>query len=528
MTTYRTGLAALALASGLVLGTSQAGAQTLTIGVNAAPSSVDPHFHNGTSTNTLTNHLFDTLFRSTPDGKFEGALAESWKALSDTEWEVKLRPGVRFTDGRALTADDVVFTFERAPNVPNTTAGFGGAIRSVQRTEVVDPLTLRIHTPTPAPNLPLELSILYIVSRHVGEGATTEDYNAGRAAVGTGAYRLVRFSPGDGVELVRNDDWWDTKPDWEKVNFKFLPNAAGRTAALLSGAVDMIDTPSPNDIPRLRSDSRFSVVSRQGLRLIYLAPNQAAEVAPFVTDNEGKPLTANPLKDHRVREALSIALQRDGLAERVMQGTATPNGQWLPPGTYSYNPDVKVPPYDPDRAKRLLAEAGYPDGFRITLHVSQSTRPTDPIAAQAIAQMWTRIGVQTTVEALPLAAYAARAAKLEFAVTMWGWGGSGASAQAGYALVNVFNTFDRDKRTGAFNRSGYSNPALDTLTERALATLDDDARSLLLQKAVAMVMEDVAIIPLYQMTNIWATRKGVRYEPSSYDYTRAMQAHLVR
>ena len=514
-----------ALALGLLLALPAAQAQRLTLGVSAIPASVDPHFHSGTSTQTLTYNLFDVLFQITPDGRLAPALALSWAPIAETVWEIRLRPGVRFSDGHPFTAEDVAFTLRRAPNVPNTTAGYGGAVRGITRVEIVDPLTLRLHTDGPAPNLAVDMSVLAMVSRHAGEGATTEDYNAGRAAIGTGPFRLVRFSANEQSELVRNDDFWGPRPDWESAVIKYLPNAASRTAALLSGTVDMIDTPSPNDLPRLQSDPRFGVYSRQGMRLVYLAPNQGMEPAPFVTDHEGRPLARNPLRDRRVRQALSIAMNRAAITERVMQNTATPNGQWLPPGTYSYNPEVPVPAYDPETARRLLAEAGYPNGFRMTIHVSASSRPTDSPAAQAIAQMWTRIGVATQVEAVPFAAYAARAANLEYAVTMFGWA---SQTHAGYALVNVFNTYSRERLTGAFNRSGYSNPALDELTARAMRTLDDGAREGLLKQAVAMAMEDVAIIPLYQMTNFWAARRGVTYEASGYDYTRLAQARLAR
>jgi peptide/nickel transport system substrate-binding protein len=523
MTIPRRRLGILALA--LALACPAAQAQRLTIGVSAAPASVDPHFHNGTSTHTLTYNLFDTLFLLTPDNGLAPALALTWQPIAETVWEIRLRPGVRFSDGGAFTAEDVAFTFRRAPNVPNSTGGYGGAVRPITRVEIIDPLTLHLHTDGPAPNLAVDLSGLSIISRRVGEGATTEDYNAGRAAIGTGAFRLVRFSPNEQTDLVRNDGWWGPRPDWEAATIKYLPNAAARTAALLSGAVDLIDTPSPNDLPRLQSDARFAVHSRQGMRLVYLAPNQAAEIAPFVTDHEGRPLARNPLRDRRVRQALSIAINRSGLTERVMQNTATPNGQWLPPGTYSYNPEVPVPAFDPEAARRLLAEAGYPQGFRITVHVSATSRPTDSIAAQAIGQMWARIGVQTQVEAVPFAAYAARAANLDYAVTMFGWA---SQTHAGYAMVNILNTYSRERLTGSFNRSGYSNPALDALTARALNTLDDAERERLLRQGVAMAMEDVAIVPLYQMTNFWASRRGVTYEATGYDYTRLVQARLAR
>ena len=500
-----------------------AGAQTLTMGISAAPASVDPHYNNGTSTQTLTYQLFDVLFERQPDTTLAPALAQSWKAISDTVWEIKLRPGVTFTNGQPFTAEDVAFSIGRAPNVPNAPASYGSAVRSVEKVEIVDPLTVHIHTKGPAPFLPIDLSILAMVSRKVGEGATTEDYNSGKAAIGTGPYRLSAYRANDTVEMVRNDAWWGPKPDWEKVTMKFLPNPGSRSAALLSGGVDMIDLPSPNDLPRFQTDDRFRVWSHQGVRLVYLAPNVSGETLPSATGNDGQPLAANPLKDVRVRTALSIAINRAGITKRVMQDTAAPNGQFLPPGAYSYASQVPVPPYDPAQARKLLAEAGYPNGFKVVLPVSSNARPTDPVAAQAIAQMWTQVGVQTSVETMPLAAYSPRAAKMEFAFSMFGWGAAGHS---GHPLVNVVNTYDRAKLTGSFNRSGYSNPEVDEITAKALSTMDDKERERLLTDAVALSMKDVAIIPLYQLTNFWVTRKGISYRPSAQDYTQAKEASL--
>jgi peptide/nickel transport system substrate-binding protein len=509
----------------LAAGGPAAAQSALTVGISAAPASVDPHFNQGTSTQTLTYHLFDTLVERRPDSTLAPGLALGWTAVSDTVWEFKLRPGARFSDGNPFTADDVAFTIARVPNVPNSPSSYAGNVRAISRVEVVDPQTVRLHTQQPAPNLPTDLSVVAIISRRAGEGATTEDYNALRAAVGTGPFILRSYSPGTEAELVRHEGWWGERPDWDRVTLRYLANAAARSAAVLSGSVDLIDQPSPNDLPRFRSDANVSVFSAQGLRLIYLAPNQAAEALPFATDNDGKPLANNPLRDRRIRHALSIAIGRDALAERVMQGTAEPAGQFMPPGIYSHNPAIPVPPQDPAAARRLLAEAGYPNGFRLTLHVSSNSRPTDPVAAQAIAQMWTRIGVQTEVQTMPIASYSPRAARMEFALTMWGWATPG---QAGHALLNVVSTSNRERLTGSFNRSGYSNPTVDALTARALSTLDDRAREALFQQAAAVAMEDVAVIPLYQLTNFWVARRGITYQATAYDYTRAALARRAR
>jgi peptide/nickel transport system substrate-binding protein len=513
----RMGLAALALVATPALG------QNLTIGIGGAPTSLDPHFYNASPNISLTMHIFDRLVEQDAQARIQPALAESWRAVSDTMWEFKLRAGVKWHDGRDFTADDVAFTIERAPNVPNSPGGFGGFVRAIQRVEIVGPLTIRFHTAAPHPLLPTELASIQIISRHVGTGAATEDYNAGRAAIGTGPYRLGSYRPGDRTEFTRNESYWRGAEPWARVSYRFIANDPSRTAALLAGDVDVIDQVPSTDLARLRANPRISLSEIQGLRLIYMVPDYSRTENPvFVTDNDGRPLPRNPFQDARVRRALSIAIDREALAERVMEGTARPTGQWLPPGSYSYNPAVTAPRLDPEGARRLLAEAGFPNGFRMTLTTPNDRYPNDGRTAQAVAQMWTRIGVRTAVEALPWASYSTRAARQEFNMRLVGWGS--VTGEASYMLVNIFGTYDRERRIGASNSSRYSNPQLDALTARATATLDDAARERLLQEAVAMVDSETAMIPLFQLVNFWATRRGITYEPRMDERTVAMGA----
>lgn len=521
MISRRTVLAAPCL---LALPARAEAGRTLTIGQSANPSSIDPHFFNGTPNKAISAHIFDRLVEQTPDTRLVPGLARSWTPVADTIWEFCLRPDVRFSDGVPLTPDDVAFSIDRAPRVPNSPGGFGGVVRAIRRVEVVDALTLRIHTALPAPNLPNDLSNLAIIARRIGEGATTEDYNAGRVAIGTGPYRLIRFVPGERVELERNELWWGAPPAWHRVVYRILPISAGRSAALLSGTVDLIDVPSPNDLPAFRRDPRFGVFSRESTRMLFIALDQGRDgPTPFVTDAAGQPLPRNPMRDLRVRRALSLAINRQALAERIMQGTAVPTGQWLPRGAYSYNPEVPVPPFEVEQARQLLAEAGLPRGFRLTLHCGNDVRATDAITAQAVAQMWARIGVSASVETMPSNIYNVRGQRQEFSASVWSWGSN--SGEAGYALVNVFGSIDSARGTGAYNRSAYSNPAIDRQTEVALSTLDEARRERLLMQAVADTMADLPVIPLYQLINFWVARRGIRYEASGHERNLAMLAH---
>ena len=499
----------------------------LNIGIGGAVTSVDPHFYNASPNNSLAMHIFDRLVERDATAQPYPGLAESWRVVSDTVWEFRLRSGVKWHDGRDFSAEDVAFTIQRTPNVPGSPGGFGGFVRAIEKVEVVDPLTIRFHTAKPHPLLPTELASVAVISKHAGEGASTEDYNSGKAAIGTGPYRLTAYRPGDRSELARNEAYFRGPEPWARVNYRFIGNDGARTAALLAGDVDLIDQVPSTDLNRLKRDPKLTVSEVQGLRLIYLATDHSRQKdVPFTSDNDGKPLAANPFNDVRVRRALSMAINRAALAERVMEGTAQPNGQWLPAGTFGYNPEVKPPAFDPDGAKTLLAEAGYPQGFRMTLHSPNDRYPNDSKSAQAVAQMFSRIGIRTEVEAVPWASFSQRSNRQDYAIRLAGWGS--VTGEASYALVNILGTFDREKRTGASNAGRYSNPELDALTARAAATIDDKAREAMLQQAVKLAMDDVAIIPLFQLVNSWALRRGLTYDARMDERTTAMATRAAK
>lgn len=522
-----TGIAPGLLALSPLFAATPARAESLTMAIGGSVLTFDPHYYNAAPNSSATAHVFDRLIQRDADSRLRPRLAVSWKPLSDTVWEFRLRPGVKWHDGRDFTADDVAFTLSRVPNVPNSPGGFAGALRGVEKVEVLDPLTLRIHTPGPYPMLPSDMAAFAIVSRHAGEGAATDDYTSGKAAIGTGPYRFVSYHANDRAEFARFGGFWGAgeptlAQPWEKVSYRFIANDSARTAALLAGDVDVIDQVPASDLPRLKKDPRVAVASVQGNRVMYLSFDRSRRgELPFVTDNNGQPLPRNPFDDVRVRRALSVSINREALAARVMEGTAVATGQWLPEGSYGYEPAIGVPAVDLEAARRLLAEAGYPAGFRLTLHSPNDRYPGDAKTAQSIAQMWTRIGVQTQVEALPWASFAPRSAKQDFAARLAGWGST--SAEPASVLVNILGSYDREKRTGSSNSVRYSNPALDELRDRALAVLDDEKREGMLREAVRMATEDVGMVPLFLLVNSWATRKGIVYEPRRDEGTYAMQ-----
>jgi peptide/nickel transport system substrate-binding protein len=247
---------------------------------------------------------------------------------------------------------------------------------------------------------------------------------------------------------------------------------------------------------------------------------------PFVFDNDGRPLNRNPLKDRRVREAMSKAINRPAIVEHVMEGAAIPAGQLLPDGFFGVSPQLKPETYDPEGSKKLLAEAGYPNGFKLTLHSPNDRFVNDEKVAPALAQMLSRVGIKTDVVALPASVYFSRASNLEFSVMLLGWGAD--TGEPSSPLKSLLATFDQAKGFGTANRGRYSNPKVDALLEDALATVDDAKRSILLQQATEIGIGDIGIIPLHYEVTIWGMRSDLAFEGNTDQYSQAFDIHPVR
>ncbi|WP_270935359.1 ABC transporter substrate-binding protein [Falsiroseomonas oryzae] len=511
----------------LALAATPALGQTLTIATGGAITSLDPHFFNAAPNNAIAEHVFGRLVDRDERARIRPQLAESWRLLSDTEWEFTLRRDVTWHDGRPFTADDVLFTLERAPNVPNSPGGFGATLRSVKAAAAVDPYTLRIVTHWPNPVLLTELASVFVISRHAGTGAATEDYNAGRAAIGTGPFRVASHRQGDRTELARFDAYAGERPNWARVSYRFVAADPARTAALLAGDVDIIDQVAPNDLPRLARDPRVVVSRIASLRLAHMGPDfSRSGPLPLVTDNAGQPLPSNPFLDLRVRRALNMAINRDALAEHAMDGLATPAGQWMPAGAFGHDPATPAPAFDPEGARRLLAEAGFPNGFRMTLHTMNDRFPNDARLSQAVAQMWSRVGVQTAVVAMPWATYSARAARQDFSMSLGSWGST--TGEGLSFAKSVLATFDRERRTGSSNQRRFSAPAFDSLLAEAETIMDDERREAALRGLVRWSAENVPMFPLVHLTNVWALRRGLEHAPRMDERTLAMGVRPAR
>ncbi|MGF1628596.1 MAG: ABC transporter substrate-binding protein [Kiloniellaceae bacterium] len=519
---------AVSLAAALA---SPAVAQELTIGISAEPSALDPHYHNLGPNNAMRRHMFEALVLTDENQRLSPGLAASYEPLDDTTWEFKLREGVKFHDGSPFTARDVVFTVCRIPTVENSPSSFTVYTKAIAGMEVKDPHTLIIKTDGPYPLLPNEAASWGILSATANgvtgdigfsrDGCTgidsypkTEDFNSGKAAIGTGMFKFKQFTRGEKVVLERNDDYWDGTADWASVTFRPITSDGPRVAALLAGDVDLIENPPLQDLERIKSDG-FEVAQGLSNRVIYLHLDHEGEPSPGITGTD-----KNPLKDIRVRKALSMAINRDAIVERIMNGVAVSAGELLPQGMFGTTPGAEAEKYDPEGAKKLLAEAGYPDGFGLTIGSPNDRYINDAQVTQAVAQMLTRIGIQTQVDAVTASTFFARRNAFEFSVYLAGWGA--ATGEMSSPLRALVATPDKAKGYGGTNAGRYSNPEMDALIDQALATVDDDKREALLQQASQVVIQDYGILPLHFEVTPWAFRKGISFVPRVDQYTLAL------
>ena len=497
-------LSALIGAGALCFASAAAVAENLVIGVSAETNSIDPHFYNTSANYNVYNHIFEFLVMKDANDRLQPVLAESWKPINENTWEIKLRKGVKFSDGTPFTADDVLFNVKR---------GESGELKSASPTtrymlnkeyKKVDDHTIHIVTKGPYPLLPNDLSSTPIVSKN-----KTEDYNAGKGVVGTGPYKFVEWISGDRVVLERNPNYWGPKPHWDKITYKVIKAGPSRVAALLNGDVDIINEVPTPDIARLSKESKIEVVRGLSNRMVYFHIDRKGDRTPFIKKNDGSDFDHNPLHKWEVRKALSKAINREAIVERVMEKQAKPAGQPAVEGMFGQNPDLKAEPYDPEGAKALLAKAGYPDGFQMTVHGPSGRYTNDAQIVEAVAQMLSRVGIKANVVTEPFTSYIKNAKDYSF--IFFGFGSD--TGEASSALTSLIHTPDRARNRGHVNRGGYSNPKFNSLVNEALITLDDSKREKLLQEAAKTAIEDVAIIPMHFQVNVWAHRKGLKYTP---------------
>ena len=491
----------------------QAQAKTLRIASAFDPQTMDPHAIALLYHSRIAFQVYDSLVHRNEAFKLEPGLALSWQMTSPTVWRFKLRQGVKFHDGSLFTVDDAVFSIQRAMAPPSQRAF---QLKGVATARKVDEATLELVTEAPDAVLPEKLTFLPMMSRAWCEKhgvQRAQDFNgkqethAVRHANGTGAFRLERYEPDVRTVLKRHADWWggaDKTPGRRQGNltevvFTTIKSDATRLAALASGEVDLVLDPPYQDVARLKADSRITLTQTADIGQQYLAFDQARDELEF-SDVKGR----NPFKDLRVRQAVYHAVNVPLIIDKVLRGQAVPTGAFLSPMVDGSPVELdKRLPFDPAKARALLAQAGYPNGFAVTLDcVNVAWREN---VCQAAAAMLTQVGIRTTLRSSPTNQFFPKLTQGTGSFLEFGWS---ASPDAWASLNGLFRTYDRSG-LGSFNAGRYSNPKLDSLIDGIRVEPDLTRRRAMVTTVLRLIGDDLPMIPLYRRTLTWAMAKKV-------------------
>ncbi|KAJ04258.1 ABC transporter substrate-binding protein [Sulfitobacter mediterraneus] len=491
------GVAVLAAAAGM----AQAEGKSVTIGLTSDPSHLYPLAGEELSSNIMYYHLYDPLVKRAGDLSFGPGLAESWENVDETTWRFKLRDGVTFHNGNAFTASDVVFTVEKARESIRP-----DLVANIASITAVDDTTVEITTPKPYAVLPNDLAELLILDEEYT--TATGDTDMDLKPMGTGPYMLDQWIKEEKLVLKAFDGYWAGAPKIKEVTFRPITNPATRTAALLTGEVDVIQDLAVRDVDRVKKEGGFSVITRPSLLNVVLAMDMREE-SPTI---EGK----NPMTDQRVRAAIAQAIDVDAINKIVMNGLATPSDQYVPSSHIGHVDGMnfrEMYPLDIDGAKALMAEAGYADGFTMTLDATNNRYVNDAQIAQALASMLAKIDIDLQLNIMPKSNFWGyiRVPTENSSFIMSGW--DVPSGDAGSMYGALFYSRGKKDGYGQVNRGSYSNAEMDALVDQADSTPKIEERDALLQQATKILMADVPMIPLHYEQDIYAARDGVMLEP---------------
>ncbi|MCB2019407.1 MAG: ABC transporter substrate-binding protein [Burkholderiaceae bacterium] len=497
------------LAAALMLTCAATQAVTLRVANVGDVQSMDPHSLNETLQLSFTASVYEPLIGRGKDMALVPLLATKWTQVSPNVWRFELRKGVKFHDGTPFNADDVVFSFNRAADPGGDMRGYTSSFKEVRK---IDDYTVEIETTAPFPILPDVISNVYMMSKKWSETNKAEkpvdrrkgiENTASFKANGTGPFRLKERQPGTRTVIVRNLNYWDkVDTNVDEVVFTPIGSDATRVAALLSGEIDVMEPVPLQDVERVKANPNLVVMQGPELRTIFLGMDQKRDELLF-SSVKGK----NPFKDVRVRKAFYQAIDIEAIKTKVMRGAATPTALMVAPGVRGFQADMNTRlPYDPEAAKKLLAEAGYPNGFEVTMNCPNDRYVNDSAICQAVAANLARIGVKINLQAETKVSYFPKILSRNTSFYLLGWTPS--TGDSHDPLAALMATPD-GKGQGQFNLGSYSNPKLDELTHKIQSETDQKKRNELIREAFKIHQDDVGHIPLHQQALAWGTAKKV-------------------
>ena len=495
-----------------------ANAQTVRIANQGDALSMDPHSLNESLQLSVTGNVYEPLVGRGKDLGLAPALATSWKQTAPTVWRFELRKGVQFHDGTPFTADDVVFSFARAAGDGSDMRSYTNDIKEVRK---VGDHAVEIETKAPFPILPDVISLVYIMSKKWCEANKAErpvdrrkgiENTASFKANGTGPFRVRERQPNVRTVFTRHGGYWDKiEGNAAEVVFTPIGNDATRVAALLSGEVDVMEPVPVQDIARVNASGSVRAVTGPELRTIFLGMDQKRDELLY-SNVKGK----NPFKDKRVRQAFYQAIDIKGIKKTVMRGASNPSAQLVGPGINGFQPEMKRLPYDVEAAKKLMAEAGYPNGFEVSMNCPNDRYVNDGRICQTVAANLSRINVKINLQAETKGTYFPKVLRRDTSFYMLGW------TPTTYDSHNALNALMicPDDKTGAgqFNLGAYCNPKLDELTKKILVETDKPKRDAMIKEAFEVHTADVGHLPLHQQALAWGVSKKVKLVQMADNY----------
>jgi peptide/nickel transport system substrate-binding protein len=470
---------------------------------------LDPHSQNHATTHAMMQYTYEGLTRYTKNYQIEPCLATSWQQISDTQWRFNLRQGVKFHDGSPFTADDVVFSFGRIKQPQGTNQIYVAGIKEVKK---IDEHTVEFLLEGPHPLLLRNIVDFRIMSKSWAEknrSQNIQDYKAkeetyaSRNTNGTGPYLIKGWEPDKRIVFAVNKDWWG-KLDGNVTDVVYTPikSDATRVSALLSGEVDLVTDLPTQDVERLRKEANLKILDGHEVRTIFIGLDQHNDELKY-SNVKGK----NPFKDLRVRRALNMAVDREAIRRVTMRGLSIPAGIMIAPGVHGYSTQIDiVQKYDPAAAKKLLAEAGYPQGLEFTLDCPNNRYVNDEKICQSLISMWAKAGFRVRLNSMPFANYIPKLLALDTSAYMLGWGV--ATFDGLYTLQSLVHT----KTTGAdgsFNQGRISDAKLDKMIADLKVTTDTKKRDAILKEALEITRDQAYYVPLHHQMRPWAMKQGV-------------------
>ncbi len=475
----------------------------------------DPHAQNETLNGTANSFVYESLVRYDKEGKVVPALAESWEVVPEG-FLFTIRKNVKFHEGQILTPEDVVFSLKRAFDPKSQFKTYLAGITDV----VLQPDgKVLVKTNTLSPVILNQLMALRILNKQWAEEhgglepqnfVEKEESYLSKHTNGTGPFKLKSREVDAKTVFERNPEWWNEanrEGNVEISTYTPIKSAATRTAALLSGQVDFVLDPAPQDLQHLKKDPHIKIMEIPELRTVMIQLDQLRDKTPYVKV-DGKAVDKNPFKDQRVRQALYQAIDIETLKRTIMRGAAAPTGTIVAPDANGWTAKAAERlPFDLEASKKLLAEAGYPNGFEFILDTPNNRWVNDESIGKALAAMWAKIGVKVNVNSIPRASYFPKVLTYDTSACMVGW--ATATKDALYAIQSLAGTYDKDKGNGLSNIGKVSDPELDLLIEKIKVEADPEIRNKYIEDALLLIKDKIYVLPLHAQIITWAMRDNV-------------------